>query len=84
MTRPLPNSGSKGPPCKTESPHTRVRDGILLEHGNNLVVDGPFGEALELRKKNNTPLLHLVHSDDLKCIEIFGRLFKVFFQGFVV
>jgi hypothetical protein len=58
-----------------------VRDRILLEHGNKLVMDGPFREAFELQKKDNTPLLHL---DDLKYVSIFGRFFNVFFQGFVV
>jgi len=37
------------------------------------VVDGLFREALESQKKDNTPLLHLVHSDDLKYVDIFGR-----------
>jgi hypothetical protein len=64
-----------------------VRDGILVEHRNKLGVDGLCREALESQRKGNIPLpdlLHLVHSDDPKSSEIFGRLFNVFFQGFVV
>jgi hypothetical protein len=30
------------------------------------VVDGLFREALESQQKDKTPLVHLVHSDDLK------------------
>jgi hypothetical protein len=47
-------------------------------------MDGLFREALELQKKDNTPLRHLVHSDDLKHVDIFGRFLNPFFQGFIV
>jgi hypothetical protein len=56
-----------------------VRDNIVLEHRNKLVVDGVFREALESQKKDNTPLLDLAHSDDLKYVNIFGCFFNVFF-----
>jgi hypothetical protein len=40
---------------------------------------------LSPRKKNDTPLLHLVFSDDLKYRgSIFDSFFNVFFQGFVL
>jgi hypothetical protein len=42
------------------------------------VVDGLSREALESEKQDNTPLLHLVHSDDLKSVDIFDR-FSTFF-----
>jgi hypothetical protein len=50
-------------------------------------VDSRFREALESQKKDKTPrlpLLDSVHSHDLKDVEIFGRFFNFFFQGFVV
>jgi hypothetical protein len=43
-----------------------------------------FREALESQKKDNTSLLHLIHPDDLKCVDFFRPVFKVFFQGFLV
>jgi hypothetical protein len=87
MMRPLPNSGPKSHSCRIESRHTRVRDGILPEHRNKLVVDGPFREARESQKKNNTSLLHLVHSDGLKYVDSFvfflTLLFKDLLFGFL-
>jgi hypothetical protein len=47
-------------------------------------MDGLFREVLESQKKDNAPLLHLVHSDDPKYFQIFGRFFNLFFQGFVL
>jgi hypothetical protein len=44
---------------------------------------GTATEFLDSRKKDNTPLLYWVHSDDLKYVDIFRRFFNVFFQGFV-
>jgi hypothetical protein len=67
------------PPCKILSRSSRVRDSILLEHRDKLVVDGVFREAPESQKKDNTPLLDLAHSDDLKYVDIFCRFFNVFF-----
>jgi hypothetical protein len=84
MMTPLPNSGPKSSPYRIEYRHTRVRDGILLEQFNKLVADGFFREALELQKKDNAALLHLVHSDDLRYVCHFARFFSVFFQGFAV
>jgi hypothetical protein len=40
---------------------------------NKLLVDGLFQEALESQKKDDAPLLHLVHSDDLKYLDIVRR-----------
>jgi hypothetical protein len=37
-----------------------------------------FRESLESQKKDNTPLLHLVYSHDLKYADIFGRFLVVF------
>jgi hypothetical protein len=48
------------------------------------VADSLFREALESQKKDNIPLVHLIHSDNLKSVDIVGRFFNVFFQGFVV
>jgi hypothetical protein len=61
-----------------------VEESILPEHLNKFVVDGLFREALESQKNDNTPLIHLVHADDLKYVDIFGRFFNVLFQRFVV
>jgi hypothetical protein len=69
---------------KISSHSSRVRDGILLEHRNKLVVDGLFREALELQNKDNTSLLHLVHSDNLKYLHIFVLVFNIFFLRFLV
>jgi hypothetical protein len=43
-----------------------------------------FLRGLESQRKDNTPRFQLIHSDDLKCVDIVGRFFKVFFQGFVI
>jgi hypothetical protein len=83
LVRPLPNAGPKSPNVPAKSRHTRVRDGILLERRNKLVVDGFFRETLELQKKCSTPLFHSVHSDDLKDLDLFHFVFNLFFQGFV-
>jgi hypothetical protein len=48
------------------------------------MVDGLFQEAFQSQKKDNTPLLHLIHSNDLNNLYVFGRFFNSFFQGFVV
>jgi hypothetical protein len=77
----LPNSGSKGLPA--ESRRTRVQSGILLEHHNKLLVDD-FSRGPQSHKQDNTLLLHFVHSDDLKYVDIFWSFFNVFFQRFVV
>jgi hypothetical protein len=45
------------------------------------VVKGRFREALESQKKGATPLLYLVHSDDLKCNEISGPFSAFSFKG---
>jgi hypothetical protein len=45
---------------------TRTQEGILLEQCKKLLVDGFFREALESRKRDSTPLSHLIHSDYLK------------------
>jgi hypothetical protein len=34
-------------------------------------IDGLFREALESQRKDETPLLHLIHSNDLKSVDIF-------------
>jgi hypothetical protein len=44
-------------------------------------VDGRFREALESQKKDNTSLLHLVHSEDLKYVDIFGRFSMFSFKA---
>jgi hypothetical protein len=65
---------------------SRVRDDILLEHRNKLVVDSPFREALESQKRDNIALLHLVplvHSKNLKYLYIFGRFFNDLFFEFL-
>jgi hypothetical protein len=80
MMKPLPNSGPKGPPAQFR----RTQEGVLLKHCNNVPVDGVFREAVESQKKDNTPLLQLVHSDDLKYADSFRRFFNVFVQRFVV
>jgi hypothetical protein len=70
---------------RVSSHSSRVRDGILLEHRNKLVVDSFSREVFESQKKDNIPLLHFVHMihmihmirmihfvhfDDLKCLYI--------------
>jgi hypothetical protein len=55
-----------------------------MEHCNKLVVNGLFREAFDSQKQDNPPLFHLVHSGDLKFIDILGHCFNVFFQEFVV
>jgi hypothetical protein len=35
------------------------------------MVDGLFREARESQKKDKAPLLHLIHSNDLKYVDIF-------------
>jgi hypothetical protein len=49
-----------------------------------LVVDSFFREDLESQKRDNIPLLNLVHSDDLKYADIVRLSLNVFFQGFVI
>jgi hypothetical protein len=50
-------------------------------------MDDLFRDILESQKKDNTPLLHFVHSDNLKYIDIFGRFsafsFKDLLFGFL-
>jgi hypothetical protein len=48
-----------------------------VEHRNKFVVNGLFREILESQRKDNTPLLHLIHSDDLKHIR-FLVMFSIF------
>jgi hypothetical protein len=48
------------------------------------VVDGLLREALESQEKDTNPLLHLVHSDDLKSADNIDDFFNAFFQAFVV
>jgi hypothetical protein len=71
MTRPFRHQAQNRLPA--ESRRIRIPDGILLEHHNKFVVDDLFREVLESQKNDNTILLHLVHSDDLKYDYIFRR-----------
>jgi hypothetical protein len=74
IMRPPPNAGPKSPPCRIESHHNWVGNGILLADRDKLVADGLFRETLESQRKDNTSLLHLVPSEDLKYCYIFARV----------
>jgi hypothetical protein len=63
-----------------ESCHTRIRDGILMKHRSKLVLDCLFREAFESQKKDNTALLHFVHSDDMQYRHSFRRVFNLSFK----
>jgi hypothetical protein len=57
MMKPLPNSSPNYPLCRIEFRHTRVRDGILLEYRNKLVVEDLFGFEKPLSRRKTITLL---------------------------
>jgi hypothetical protein len=88
MMRPLPNSdptgptGSKSPSCRISSYSSTRRH----SHGapQQARCGWVFSRDPWVAEKDNSPLLLLVHFDDLKYDDLFCCSFNDFFQGFLV